>query len=157
LFLSLIGENQYETNEHISNKILPFYLQYLTLIERKDLVNLLITSFNELNKPNSHDVEMKLETSVSYNNYSSFIFALGTFLQLFELNVGEDINKIILFFKDINKRIFKNKGTESKLLKTYITEFLKKRDYTYSFIQKYLTEECHYAIQDLSKSHSYFL
>ena len=162
-FFSLLAENQYETNEHFSTKILPFYLQYLSLIDRKELIDYLIYNCKNLIKPDlnhQHNLSIKSEkfsNLVCFSSSMSYIFSLGAFLQLFELNVNDDIQKIILYFKETNQKIYKNKGTESKLLKNFVTEFLKKRDYTYTYIQKFLTDECHLAIQDLSKSHAYFL
>jgi hypothetical protein len=88
---------------------------------------------------------------------NSNLVVLTTFLLTYELYIKPITERIIMQMNSFNSKLFKNKGNESNVIKKCISRFYNRYTYTYSFVKKQLSDECIYAIENLSKSHSYFL
>jgi hypothetical protein len=88
---------------------------------------------------------------------NSLITVLTTFLLNYELILKASTELVICKFKEINKSLFRNNGNESKIIKKCISKFYNRYSYTYCYVKKQVSEECQLAIDELSKSQSYFI
>ena len=87
------------------------------------------------------------------------IFLMGSYLCYFDLSKSHfiEIDKIIVSLRNFNKKCLKNKGNESKILKGIITDFFNRYKHTFDYVRLYLSDDAIETINDLSKSHSYFM
>jgi ribosomal protein S7 len=143
LLYRIINPMQYEIKEYMAKDIL---FATLTGVDEDTKVK----TIELLKKALNNDDEIKLAPI-------SVIFILSSYLKKFSLELPVHIQDIIVYFNELNKKVFKNRGTESKLIKSIIQEFFDKYKYTYAFAKKFMSEDCVTAVENLSRTSSYYL
>jgi len=87
----------------------------------------------------------------------TLVTILTSFLMDYEIILNPSTEIVILKLRELNKSVFKNLGNESKIIKKEISRFYNKYSYTFPLVKKQVSNDCEIAIQELSKSQSYFI
>jgi hypothetical protein len=150
----MINNSQHEIKEYIVNNLLIIYIHSLD----DEVNNKIINDLKNLIQ--YQGVNLKTENISTLNtdlSPLSVIFILGTYLKSFDLEIPENIQNLIISLKEFNSKVFKNRGAESKLIKSLMADFFNKYKYTFNYAKRNMSEKCCDAIQELSRTKSYFL
>jgi hypothetical protein len=171
-FFSYVMRSIYLPRLNILNQSSYFHfnqiIETLNNIKFKDCVENFCDNILRYLIISTNDNNLYREVEILFNNVedsykkgdnkaiNSIIYMLSMMLKNYEIFLKKYTEKVILELNDINARVLKNKGNESKLIKKSISLFYNRYSYTYSFVKKQLSEKCVYAIENLSKAHSYY-
>lgn len=159
--VKLMNNSQVEVRDLISKELMVNLLMTLSSEDKMNLLDKLISQLNNCS-PNVYSVNSNLDKEIITQKISenlTCIYLIGSYLLYFDLSKSHfvEIDKIVVCIRNFNKKCLKNKGAESKILKGIITDFFNRYKHTFEYVRMNLSEEAIETINDLSKSHSYFM
>ena len=159
--ISLMNNSQIEVRDLISKDLMVYLLLTLNKNDKMNLLEKLISNLKNCNV-NVYSANSNLDKEIIMKKISenlTSIFLMGSYLCYFDLSKSHfvEIDKIIVCLRNFNKKCLKNKGAESKIIKGIITDFFNRYKHTFEYVKLNLSEEAIETINDLSKSHSYFM
>lgn len=161
ILIKFMNSSQVELRAEISRDIMIGLLVTLNSEDKMKLLDRLISQLKNCS-PSVYSANSNLDKETISQKTSenlTCIFVIGSFLNIFDLSKSHfvEIDKIVICLRNFNKKCLKNKGADSKILQGIITDFFNRYKHTFDYVRLNLSDEAVETINDLSKSHSYFM